>query len=398
LWYPLSLDTINGGFFSDINFKWEVEGPQDKMIVTQARHIWASSNGYMHYKKNECLKSVATHGVKFLRQEMWDKKYGGFYDLVTRIGDPIEEHGMIVKKVYGNAFAIYALAACYEAFHEESVLEFAQEAFHWVDRHAHDNQLGGYSQFMARDGTPMVDGYEGVPPKDQNSTIHLLEAFTELYRVWPDKVVGERLRELLQLVRDTITTEKGYMVLFFTRDWTPMSFRESDDATRQRNYEFDHVSFGHDIETACLMLEASAALGLKNDEKTLAVGKRMIDHCLKFGWDKERGGIYDGGYYFSGRTEPTIVKNTKEWWTQVETLNSCLLMSHFYPKEQTHYFGMFRAQWEYCRKYLIDNEHGGWYWGGIDIVPDNKRSPKSTIWKCNYHTSRALINCIARLK
>jgi mannobiose 2-epimerase len=146
------------------------------------------------------------------------------------------------------------------------------------------------------------------------------------------------------------------------------------------------------------MLEASKALGIKNDARTLAVGKKMVDHGVKYGWDKERGGIFDGGYYLPGEVNPSIVRNTKEWWSQVEALNSFLLLSALYPNDDLHYYDKFRAQWEYCKKYVIDNEHGGWYWGGVDIVPNNKFSPKSSIWKCNYHTSRALINCIARLK
>ncbi len=398
LWYPLSIDSLDGGFYSDINYKWKVEGPQSKMVVTQARHVWSVSNGYLHYKKDPTFRSIAEHGVKFLREKMWDKEYGGFYDLVTKEGKPIKEHRRIVKRVYGNAFALYALAACFEAFHDKSVLQFAKEAFQWMELHSHDREAGGYFQFMERNGTPMVEGYDGTPPKDQNSSIHILEALTELYRVWPDTLVRERLEEMLRLVRDTITTDKGYLVLFFKRDWTPISYRDSDEEVRKRNYEFDHVSYGHDIETGYLMLEASQALGSKQDAKTLAVAKKMVDHGLKYGWDKNDGGVYDGGYYFSGKTDPVTVKNTKEWWTQVETLNSSLMMSQLFPNERKYYLDKFLAQWEFCERYLIDHEHGGWYWGGIDVVPTNARYPKSTIWKCNYHTTRALINCLARLR
>jgi mannobiose 2-epimerase len=228
--------------------------------------------------------------------------------------------------------------------------------------------------------------------------IHLLECFTELYKVWPDPTLKERLHSTLRIIRDTITTDKGYMVLFFQRDWTPVSYRDSSSEVREKNYEFDHVSFGHDVETAYLMLEASEALGMKNDTTTLRAAKKMVDHVLRNGWDKDHGGIYDGGYYFQGEDRPSIVRKTKEWWAQVEAFNSFLMMSELFPDDALDYYGKFRAQWEYCKKYLIDNEHGGWYWGGVDMVPNNVLSPKGTIWKADYHTSRALINCIRRLK
>ncbi|HLP15741.1 MAG TPA: AGE family epimerase/isomerase, partial [Bacteroidota bacterium] len=91
-------------------------------------------------------------------------------------------------------------------------------------------------------------------------------------------------------------------------------------------------------------------------------------------------------------------KRSKEWWAQAEAFNAFLLMSELFPDDPHRYYEKFCAQWNYCMNYLIDHEHGGWYWGGIDIVPENIHSPKGSIWKCNYHTSRSLINCINRLK
>jgi mannobiose 2-epimerase len=398
LWYPLSIDTSYGGFFSDINYKWELEGQQNKMIVTQARHVWSTSNAAVFYGKDNALLNVALHGVQFLKTKMWDQEFGGFYNLVDRRGMPITDGGQIIKEAYGNAFAIYGLVAYYRASSDTNALNFAKEAFQWLEKHSYDPQCGGYFQFMKRDGTPLKEGYRNAPPKDQNSTIHLLESFTELYNVWHDPTLRERLYSLLRIVRDTITTDRGYMVLFFNRDWSPISYRDSTAEVRERNYEFDHVSFGHDVETAYLMLEASDVLGVKNDTATLRVAKKMVDHALANGWDNKHGGIFDGGYYFKGVDKPKIVRNTKEWWSQVEAFNSFLLMSSLFPDDEHHYYEKFCIQWDYCKKYVIDNEHGGWYWGGADIVPNIRHSPKGSIWKGNYHTSRGLINCINRLK
>lgn len=398
LWYPLSVDTVYGGFYSDINYKWELEGRQNKMIVTQARHVWSTANAAMFYHNDNVLRNVAGHGVEFLINKMWDREFGGFYDLVDRQGEPIKESGHIIKRAYGNAFAIYGLARYYWASGDTTALGLAQQAFHWLEKHSYDPQYGGYFQFMSRDGSPFMQGHRGTPPKDQNTMIHMLECYTELYKVWPDQQLRERLASLLEIIRDTITTTRGYMVLFLERDWTPVSYRDSSAVVRERNYEFDHVSFGHDVETAYLMLEASEALGVKNDTTTLRVAKQMVDHALRNGWDTERGGIYDGGYYYSGGTRLSIIRNTKEWWAQVEALNSFLMMSELFPNDELQYFETFCIQWNYCKKYLIDGEHGGWYWGGVDIVPDIKNLPKGTIWKATYHTSRALMNCIRRLK
>ena len=396
-WYPLAVDSVDGGYFSDMNYKWELDGRQNKMIVTQARHVWATANAAMFYQKDNQLRNISLHGVNFLKNKMWDQEYGGFYDLVNRGGEPIEENGRIIKRAYGNAFAIYGLAAYSGASGDTAALAFAQRAFQWLDKHSFDPQYGGYYQFMSRDGVPMTEGYGGVSAKDQNSSIHMLECLTELYKVWPDPVLRDRLSSLLHIIRDILVTEKGYLTLFSKKDWTPISFRESGSAGRGRNYEFDHVSFGHDVETAYLMLDASGALGLNDDSTTLRIAKKMVDHVIRYGWDAEHGGVYDGGYYYKGEITPKIVRNTKEWWGQVEAFNSFLMMSELFPNDEMHYYEKFCVQWNYCKGYLIDHERGGWYWGGTDIDPNNEHSPKGSIWKCNYHTSRGLINCINRL-
>jgi mannobiose 2-epimerase len=411
-WYPTCIDSVYGGYFSDLNYQGRVEGPQDKMIVTQARHIWSGSNAALFYQKDNVFRDMAKHGVQYLKDAMWDKEYGGFYNLVTRTGEPKKEQGQILKLAYGQAFAIYGLAAYFNTSHDTVALKMAQDAFRWLDKYSYDPKYGGYFQFMSRDGTPFPDGitfqppkedirfqgrYKISPPKDQNSSIHILECFTELYKVWPDSTLKERLASMLRLVRDTITTDKGYLTLFFQRDWTPISYRDSSATAREKNYEYDHVSFGHDVETAYLMLEASEALGIKNDTATLKIAKKMVDHALRFGWDKEHGGIYDGGYYFPGEKGATIVRNTKEWWPQVEALNAFLMMSELFPNDAEQYYQKFVMQWEYCKRYVIDQVHGGWYWGGTDIVPELAKGPKGSIWKGTYHTSRAMINCINRL-
>ncbi|MGE5812557.1 MAG: AGE family epimerase/isomerase, partial [Ignavibacteria bacterium] len=162
-------------------------------------------------------------------------------------------------------------------------------------------------------------------------------------------------------------------------------------------YEFDHVSFGHDVETAYLMLEASEALGIKNDSATLRIAKTMVDHALNNGWDSENGGLFDGGYYYENKNKAEIIRDTKEWWSQAEALNSFLLMSQLFPHDKLMYYEKFCIQWNYIKTFLLDHNYGGWYWGGLDKQENHKYGPKSTIWKCNYHTSRSLVNCITKL-
>ena len=401
VWYPRTIDSIHGGFLSDFDYKWETKGRQNKMIVTQSRHVWTTSTAAEFFpdKKDHFLK-IARHGVQFLKDKMWDSEKGGFFNLVDREGNVLKsgKSDRIIKEAYGNAFAIYGLAAYSRVSGDTAALSLAKKAFLWLDKHSYDRQFGGYFQFLEADGTPLKSGYNNVPPKDQNGSIHLLEAFTELYRVWPDPLVRERLLMMLTLVRDRIAHPKGYLQLFLNEDLSPVSYRDSAEDVRKKNWLHDHISFGHDVEIAFLMLEASEIAGLGNDTLTLRKAKQMVDHSIENGWDKEVGGFYEAGYYFKNQDTVTIIKNTKNWWAQAEGLNSLLLMSELFPDDPHNYKLLFLKEWEYIKTYLIDHEHGGWYPNGTDNEPEAKLAMKSQIWKGNYHTSRALMNCMKLLK
>jgi mannobiose 2-epimerase len=399
-WYPRAVDRDSGGFLSQFDYRWQPTGAQEKMIVTQARHVWTTARAAQFFPGDTTLLPAAAHGFRFLRDVMWDREEGGFFWLVTRGGTPTaEQGGRIIKQAYGNAFGIYALAAYYDVSRDSAALRLAQDAFRWLDRHAHDPEHRGYFNYLERDGTPLRAGLGRDAPKDQNSSIHILEALTELYRVWPDTVLRERLREMLLLIRDTIRVDPGTLTLFSTAEWRPVSYRDSAESVRRADrYFHDHVSFGHDVETAYLMLEAAEALGLGRDGATLRAGKQMLDHALRNGWDDAAGGFYDAGYYYPDRPGLTIVQDTKNWWAQAEGLNTLLIFGDLYPDDPLRYHERFRKQWSYIQTYLIDHEHGGWYEGGLDKEPARRTGLKAHVWKAAYHDSRAMMNVIRRLE
>lgn len=400
-WYPASIDTVYGGFLSTFTYDFKPQGNQDKMVVTQARHTWSNAKAaelfpsVMYYKKGE------GSGYRFLRDKMWDKEYGGFYTYTDRQGNP-KRGGFAPKEAYGNSFALYALAAYYQSTGDTSALNLAINEFKWLEKHSHDPVYQGYYQHMERDATPIkrtaaISSTAETGYKDQNTSIHLLESFTELYSVWPDSLLKARLYEMLHLVRDVITNEKGELILFFQPDWTPVSYRDSSDAVILKHRNLDCVSFGHNVETAYLMLEASHVLGIEHDTLTNRIAKKMIDDALKNGWDFKTGGFYDEGYYFKDKPGITIIADTKNWWAQAEGLNTLLLMADKYPDDPLRYEEKFKQQWQYVQTYLIDHEHGDWYQGGLDKQPNLKTALKGQIWKGTYHNFRALINCTNRL-
>jgi cellobiose epimerase len=225
-YYPLFIDTVYGGFLTTFTYDFKPTGKQDKMIVTQARHTWVNAKAAIRYPNDVYFRTGAIAGFHFLKDKMWDRKYGGFFTMVSRSGKPLNTEGY--KEAYGNAFGIYALAAVYELTHDTNALSMAKTAFYWLEQHSHDPVNKGYFQHLQRDGTPVIRTTEMSPfaetgYKDQNSSIHLLEALTSLYEVWKDDLVRQRLQEMLLLIRDKIVTPRGNLTLFFQPDWTPIA-------------------------------------------------------------------------------------------------------------------------------------------------------------------------------
>ncbi|WP_439482506.1 AGE family epimerase/isomerase [Cyclobacterium plantarum] len=401
-WYPAAYDKEYGGYISSFEYDFSPSENQDKMIVSQARHLWTLSKLMERYPDTRHYQEGAKLGLEFLLDKFWDQEHGGFYTLLDREGNVLE-NSQGAKTAYGNAFGIYGLAAYYHSSGDTSALVLAKKAFNWLEENSYDPRYGGYFQSLARDGTPLKRD-EQTPStattgyKDQNSSIHLLEAFTELYQVWKDPLLKRRTGELLVIIRDRIVQDEGYLQLFLEADWTPVSFRDQGRDSIKKHHNIDHVSYGHDVETAYLMMEASHVLGLTDDYKTWEIGKKMVDHALKYGWDEQSGGFYDGGYYFPGDHAPEIVKDTKNWWAQAEGLNTLLIMADLYPDDPLNYFGKFKQQWEFIQQNLIDHDHGGWFSGGIDKQPELKKGQKGHIWKTAYHNFRSLNNCDLKLR
>src|SRR5690606_13283827 len=119
-----TLDSEHGGFLSRFDHAWRPEGAQEKMIVTQARHVWTTARAAEFFPDDDRFLPLAAHGFAFLRDHLWDAEHGGFLWLVSRDGAPLPDaSGRIVKQAYGNAFGIYALAAYHDVSGDPQALE-----------------------------------------------------------------------------------------------------------------------------------------------------------------------------------------------------------------------------------------------------------------------------------
>lgn len=404
-WYPRIIDTINGGYWTNFEHDWTRSEAQTKMLVTQARGLWTAARAVSYFPDQPVFREAADAGFVFLTEKMWDSKYGGFYQYYPP--PPASEAEPSFKMTYSNAFALFALSEYAKINQAPEVMEWVNQAFNWLETKAHDPELLGYYNLIFDEPLSPTDTAQqhfaatrgwGQPDwKDQNTSIHVLEALATAYQVLPTPMVRERLDEMLHLVRDTMVNPDGYLHLYFTKDWQPISHRDSSRTYIMEHLAIDHQSFGHDIETGYLLIEAAESLNQKVDAKTLKIAKSLIDHTLAHGFDTDYYGLFDRGYRFPPDRKMEIVNNHKVWWAQAEAWHALGLMTHYFPDEPI-YEEAFQKMWIYLKKEMIDPKYGGWYANGLDTDPESISARKAHQWKGAYHNGRALFQILKYAK
>jgi mannobiose 2-epimerase len=318
---------------------------------------------------------MADRALDVVMNRFWDNQHGGAFWRLDGDGRVLDDS----KKIYGQAFYIYALAEYYQAFGVQSALTRAQELFELIERHAHDPLHGGYIEVCQRNWSEAVGARlsdkDMNEKKSMNNHLHVLEAYTNLYRAWHEPRVAERLRELIQLFEQRILDARTqHFNHFFDKQWRVRS---------------DTCTFGHDIEGTWLLCEAAEVLGdaalLK---RVQAVALRMAEIVLKEGVESDGGLCYEGK---GGK----IIDRGKECWPQAEAVIGFL--NAFQLSGDVKFLEAARLTWYFIENHLVDRVHGEWFWR---IAPDGSVDatlPKISEWKGPYHASRACLEALHRL-
>jgi mannobiose 2-epimerase len=373
-WCGPAVDHENGGWMGWLANDLQPDRTQPKGVIVHSRILWAFSAAYQRYPEAS-FAAMARRAYEFLLGKFWDAEQGGLFWRLNDRADRLDDS----KKIYGQAFGIYALTEFHRAFGDPAALERARELFDLVERHAHDAVHGGYFEVCQRDWSPAAAGArlsdkDQAEKKSMNNHLHLLEAYTNLHRVWPDPRVALRLRELLELfLRRTIDSRTGHLHHFFDEHW---------------NIRSDTYTFGHDIEASWLLVEAAEELRDTTLLKSVHdISREMAEKVFAEAQNP------DGAISYEGRNGK-IINYGRECWPQAEAvvgfLNACAL-----SRNQKFLHAAERI-WTFIETKLADRVHGEWFW---KIHPDGTPDPtlpKVSEWKGPYHGTRACLEIIRR--
>lgn len=375
---PACVDKANGGYLESLrDGKFVPTG--EKFLTQQGRQLWFFSTLARAEIEREAALAAAKSGFDFLESKMRDRRHGGYFAKVTDAGEPRDPR----KHAYLNAFALYGLVAYHRATGEAAALEAARTLFGVLEEKAHDRQHGGYVEFFSADWRPVTDpkepGYVGaIGTKTYNTHLHLLEAFADLYRAWPDPLVRQRLVELVLINANTVRhPDFNCNIDGWRPDWrmveTPRNLR---------------ASYGHDVECAWLTLDAARALGL-SPQLLRGWAEGLCSYSLKFGYDRKHG-----GFYYTGPLGRESDDTKKEWWVQAEALVSMLEMYRLTGRREYH--DVFSQTLDFVEKHQVAQEGGWWATRAADGSP--RGNQRSAPWHGAYHSGRSMLLCAKLLE
>ena len=368
-WKNFSVDQENGGFVGQRDHYNKKVSGASKGIILNTRILWTFSAVANHKNQSSGeLGSLAERAYEYLKKAFQDDIFGGVFWEVNSKGQPINRR----KQIYAQAFAIYALSEYFILSQKEEAREWAMDLFRLIEENARDRENNGYLEAFRQDWSSIED--MRLSDKDKNSAktmnthLHVLEAYTTLYRITQSETVKEALDNLIEIFLEKFyEPENQHFQLFFDIDW---------------NREGNVVSFGHDIEAIWLLIEAAKTSG--NDaliKRTRDIAVPVAETFLKEAYVPGKG-IINEKDLDSGATD-----TDRHWWPQAEAMVGLQYAWEISGEEK------FRKAildiWKFTQQNIIDHENGEWFFRIDENNRPYKQEDKLGMWKCPYHNSRA---------
>lgn len=366
-------DEENGGFYGYADRNGVPDKNGVKGVILHSRILWFYSSAYLLLHKDELLK-MAEHAYHFLITYCFDSRYGGVYWSVNSDGSVADDS----KHTYCQAFAIYALSAFYQAEPRAEALHFAYSLYRIIEENCKDG--GGYLEAFQRDFSPASNeklSENGVlADRTMNTLLHVMEAYTELYRADGFDKVGDSLRYILRLFEQKVyNKEKQICDVFFDNNYQPL---------------IDMESYGHDIEASWLIDRCCEVLGDGTyREKMQPLVDGLAAGALAHGMDISVHAL-------NNECENGRIDRQKIWWVQAEAVTG-FYNAYLCDRSKSEYLEAAEQVWKYIRSTVIDAESGEWFESISAKGEPSFNQPLVHLWKCPYHNGRMCMEMIKRV-
>lgn len=373
-WIEHVTDNVQGGYYGRIDGHDQVYPDAEKGAILNARILWAFSAAYRVLQKKEYLLA-AERAKKYIIDHFYDKEYGGVYWSLDAKGQPLDTK----KQIYAIGFTIYGMSEYARATGDKEALDMAIRLYHDIEDHALDKENNGYVEALTSDWQPIAD--MRLSDKDENGSrtmnthLHIIEPYTNLYRVWKDDGLKASICNLLDIFTDKLLNpQTHHLDLFFDDQWNG-----------KRNIQ----SFGHDIEASWLLHETALVLG---DEQILKKIENIIPQIAKAA---DEGLQPDGSMIYERWTDSDRMDTQRQWWVMCENVIGHVDLYQYFGDEAA--LEVAQHCWDFIKDNLIDWQRGEWHWSVDEKGAVNYDDDKAGFWKCPYHNSRMCLEIMERL-
>lgn len=364
-------DDKYGGYYGYLDFDLNLDVEAEKGCILNSRITWFFSTAYK-LLQDEVLLKEADHAYTYLKKNCMDTSLGGVFWSTNYDGTPKDT----TKHTYNQAFAIYALSAYYEITRKPEVLQEALQLFQVIETKCKDEW--GYLEAFDREFHEISNeklSENGVmAEKTMNTLLHVMEAYTELYRVSGNETVAKQLKFILTLMAGKVYNPKLHRLeVFFDKEMHSI---------------LDLHSYGHDIEASWLIDHCTNVL--KDEELSKKMRKITSDLTRE---------IYETAYKqhsLKNECERGVDNETRIWWVQAEAV---LGFYRGYERESEKQYYRIAAQdiWHFIQNKIMDQRNGSEWFSEVDQDgnPDH-RKPIVEPWKCPYHNGRMCMEMMRR--
>ncbi len=352
-----------GGFYGRRDGLDRLVADAPKGAILNGRLLWSFASAYRATGRREYL-DMATRAKDYIISRFYDHEFGGVYWSLNADGTPLDTK----KQFYAIGFVIYGLSEYVRATGDKEALDYAVRLFHDIEGHSRDRENRGYLEACTRDWGKIDDmrlsDKDENMAKTMNTHLHIIEPYTNLYRVWPDAELREAIVDLLGLFLDVMQEKSGHLGLFYDERW---------------HRHDSNVSYGHDIEASWLLLETAQVLGDRAlIEKTLAHTRLIAEAALE-------GRTPDGSMAYEMHGDGRL-DDDRHWWVQAEDVIGLVYLYKFHGVEDA--LGKAMESWRYIKDNIVDSEGGEWHWSRHADGTLDPGCDKAGFWKCPYHNSR----------
>lgn len=363
-WSKFAIDHRQGAFYTNLDAHWQPFRDSSKYPSMISRHLFSYSAAYLLSGDDQYLK-VAEDTKNYLLSKAWDKEYGGWFDLLSDSGNPLQTS----KSMFVQVYTITGLTLYYFITHDPEVLNYIEQSNKLLESKGWDSLSAGYYSSFNRDWSvkDSTKSFSSVVPPVSGHLLYLYLATRQ------DNYLNQAIRIMNTVLDKMKDPHSGWILESFTPEWSYINSPVDEN----------EINVGHNIEAAWMWLRLNL---IKENPAFRKAAVSLADQLHQMAF-KPTSGLWPNAVAndSSGRYTPYTY-----WWIQAYGLMFDLTL--YKTTGSASYLYSFDRGAQLWDSGFVDRKNGDTHfalWEDGRIKDSTKAGP----YKASYHNmEHALLN------